>query len=139
MSNTHHFQAYLHSKKETLQQYSTSLEGIDSEERKRRLEVYGPNALEQKKATPIYMVILAQFTDPMIILLLICAVLARFMNDIRTAAILLLLVVVNAGIGYQQEAKAERLIASLKNMMQSKAKINVYGQLTEIDATRVVP
>jgi len=137
--NVHHFEPYLHSAEEALEQYNTSPDWITSVERKKRLSLYGDNALAAKKWTPKILVFLKQFTDPMILLLLGCAGLARWMQDIRTAWVLALLVFVNACIWFQQEAKAERLLASLKRMIQHTAKVMVNGKMTEILAKNIVP
>lgn len=66
---------------------------------------------------------LEQFKDLMIILLLVSAGIAWWLGDMRTTIILSALVLINARIGYSQEAKAERLLEKLKSMVQAKAKI----------------
>lgn len=137
--NIHHFEAYLHSAEEALTQYTTTPQWIGQAEREKRLSLYGNNALAQKKWTPKIVVFLGQFKDPMIILLLACAGLARWMQDIRTAGVLALLVCINACIWFQQEAKAERLLASLKKMVQATAKVISNGEMIEIQAKHIVP
>lgn len=82
---------------------------------------------------------LAQFKDTMIILLLVSAGIAFALQDIRTATVLLAIVLINAWIGYRQEAKAERLLETLKHMVQSNAKIRVDSQVQEILAENLVP
>jgi len=139
MTVEHHFIPYLRSPEETMKQYDTTKEGIDTEERKSRLTVYGENVLTHKQAVPGRVKFLDQFKDMMIILLIISAALARRLGDLRTATILLALVLVNARIGYHQEAKAERLLEKLKNMVQSHAKILVAGETQEILAEHLVP
>ncbi len=139
MQQIHHFISYLHSPEETLKQYSTTKDGITPEERSYRLSVYGENTLTHKHALPRWVKFLSQFKDLMIILLLVSSGIAWWLQDMRTATILAALVVINAWIGYNQEAKAERLLEKLKNMVQSYAKILVNGETQEISAFKLVP
>lgn len=135
----HHFSPYLHSPEETIQQYDTSKNGISIEERTHRISVYGENILTHKQTIPGRVKFLNQFKDMMIILLIISAWLAWRLNDLRTTTILLVLVLINARIGYNQEAKAERLLEKLKNMVQSHAKVVIDGKTQEILASQLVP
>lgn len=75
----------------------------------------------------------------MIILLIVSAGIAWWLDDLRTTLILCALVLVNAIIGYLQEAKAERLLERLRNMVYAKAKALIDGAPQEIETTDIVP
>lgn len=134
-----HFIAYLHSAEEALNQYDASSSWITKEERVRRQEVYGKNILSHKQHIPTRVKFLQQFKDLMIILLIVSAGIAWWLDDLRTTLILCALVLVNAIIGYLQEAKAERLLERLRNMVYAKAKALIDGAPQEIETTDIVP
>lgn len=139
MDKKHHFTAYLHSPEETLTQYATTKEGISETERAKRLSVYGNNVLDHKQRIPWWIKFLQQFKDLMIVLLIVSAWIARWLQDTRTTIILGALVLINAWIGYAQEAKAERLLEKLRNMVQAKAKIIDGGVTKELPSNQLVP
>lgn len=139
MQSPQHFVAYLHTPEETLAQYNATRAWISQEERAHRLTIYGKNMLNHKHRVPGWVKFLQQFKDLMIVLLICSAGIARRLGDTRTTIILTALVLINATIGYVQEAKAERLLEKLSKMVYAKAKIIVNNQPQEIETTQLVP
>lgn len=120
--------------KNVLELLKTSKNGLSHQASLDRLSKFGLNELQIAKETPLYLKILAQFKDLMILLLIASGALAFILGDFRTGGILLAIVLVNAYISYSQESKAEKIMNSLQNYMVEKAKVLRDGKLEEINA-----
>ncbi len=112
--------------------------GLSSDEVKKRLEQYGPNALDEKKQSK-WLIFLSFFWGPipwMIeIAIILSAILERWPDLIMIGALLL----INAFLGFYQEAKAGNAIQALKNSLALKGRVLRDGQWNEIDAKDLVP
>ena len=92
----------------------TNLEaGLDLFEVKHRRERFGPNQLTPKQGRSLWMRFLLQFHNPLIYILLAAGGVKLAMGGFVDAAVILSVVLINAVIGYLQEAKAERAIEAL--------------------------
>lgn len=130
---------YLRTVEETLASLTTTPQWISPEERQERLGLYGKNVLKETAKKSQLAKFFEQFKDLMIILLIVSAGISRYLGDVRTTIILAAIVIINALIGYLQEAKAERLLASLKKMVYSQAKVVERGELKEMSNELLVP
>jgi Ca2+-transporting ATPase len=113
--------------------------GLTAAEAGQRLHQYGPNALAEAKAEPVWKLFLKHYTDYMQIVLLVAAVVSLLIKEYRTGVGLLLLTVFNAWLGYHQEGKAEAAAAALGKMMKAVAKVRRDGSVTEVPAEQIVP
>ena len=139
------------SAKEVLQELNVdSAKGLSSEEAGERLLKYGPNKLPEKKKTPLFLVFLQQFNDPMIFILLAAALLSvaiSIYNSIHNAepfdfadpVIIMGVCVLNAIIGTVQENKAEKSLEALKKMSSPTCVVRRDGKLVELKAEELVP
>jgi P-type Ca2+ transporter type 2C len=114
--------------------------GLTKAEAAKRLEQHGPNKFAEGKTESRWHAFVRQYSDPMQIVLLVAGVgsivpLAQY----GTGIMLLLLTVLNAVLGLQQEGKAAAAVAALQKMMIIKAKVHRDGQLAEIPAEQLVP
>jgi len=90
--------------------------GLTNQEASNRLEKYGFNELTEKaKPSNIYK-FLMQFTEPLTVLLIIAGIVSLVIHDIIDAAVIFFVVILNAILGYRQEAKAENAMEKLKSM-----------------------
>lgn len=112
-----------------LDKYHTSLSGLDQEEAKLRLEKYGLNELKEEKKQHPLKTFLMQFVDVLIILLLIAAVAAFFIGDTIDAAVILIVIFLNAIIGFIQEYRAEKAMEKLKNLVSTEAVVKRNGDV----------
>ena len=138
------------SAKEVLQQLDSNVEqGLSSQEAGERLIKYGPNKLPEKKKTPLFLVFLSQFNDPMIFILLAAALLSvaiSIFNSVRNGEafdfadpiIILGVCVLNAIIGTVQENKAEKSLEALKKMSSPTCVVRRDGKLVELKAEELV-
>ena len=101
---------------------------------------YGTNSLTSKKKISIWQRFLAQFKDFMIIVLIVAALLSGFVAQEWTdAAIIMIVVILNAVLGVFQETRSEEAINALKKMATPNAHVRRDGQIVEIPSTELVP
>jgi Ca2+-transporting ATPase len=113
--------------------------GLTPREAEKRLEHYGPNKLEESKRRPIFLRFFDQFKNLLIIVLIIAAILAYYLGDFRSGTILLIIIFINAVIGFYQEYKAEKILESLKKVIEAKVIVIRDGKKIEIDQSQLVP
>ncbi|MEW6586675.1 MAG: HAD-IC family P-type ATPase, partial [Nitrospirota bacterium] len=120
-------------------QLGTSLQGLSSGEASKRFDEYGPNELKEgKKKTPL-MMFLDQFRDFMIIVLIIAAVISGFIGELSDTIAIIVIVVLNAVIGFIQEYRAEKAMAALKKMAALSATVMRNGVPETIPSSQLVP
>lgn len=131
---------------ETLSLLSTSQIGLSESKAHERLKVYGYNELKAKRKTNFFLIFLSQFTDVMVIILILACgvsfllgIVQHSEDEIIDGAVILFIVILNAVIGVLQEFKAERSLDALKKMVNPKAKVIRQGVLKEISAKELVP
>ncbi|MHB8880556.1 MAG: cation-translocating P-type ATPase [Thermodesulfovibrionales bacterium] len=118
---------------------NTSLQGLSSEEVQKRLLEYGPNELKEKtKKTPL-MMFLDQFKDFMILVLIAAAIISGIVGDPEDTIAIVIIVLLNAVIGFVQEYRAEKAIAALKKMAAHSALVLRNGEHSNIPAAELVP
>lgn len=122
----------------------TNLDGLDKKERLKRLEKYGLNKIESEKKESKIIKFLKQFKDLMIIILLLAAVFSfvqAIINDepITDSIIIVVVVVMNAIMGFMQEEKAESAIEELKKMTTVNTKVKINGCVEVVDSESLVP
>ena len=100
----------------TIEKLGTSLKGLSAEEAGRRLTKYGPNELQEKKKKTALAMFLGQFTDFMILVLMAAAIISGFIGEPVDTIAIIVIVVLNAIIGFVQEYRAEQAMAALKKM-----------------------
>ncbi len=128
------------SAEDALSELDTDLErGLTQQEAEQRLERYGPNTIERREAEPWWRVLLGQFLDPLIYILLIAAAVSFAFQEHVDAIVILVVVLLNAAIGFSQEWRARRAIESLQEMTAPKAVVVRDGEEEEIDGDGVVP
>ena len=115
--------------KEILEKYNTSKDGLNQSEIANRQEIYGLNELkEEKKQHPIVL-FLSQFLEALIILLIIAAIAAYFVGDVIDSYVILLVVFLNAIIGFTQEYRAEKAMEKLKSLVSTDAVVRRNGDV----------
>ena len=113
-------------------------EGLASTEAKKRLEQYGPNALEEKTESAL-LKFLSFFWGPIPWMIEVAAALSGILQHWTDFIIILVLLIFNAIVGFWQEHQAANAVAALKKQLALKARVKRDGQWTEIDAINLVP
>ncbi len=124
---------------------SDKTKGLTQRDFEVRLFEHGENKFAEKKKQSLIVHFLSQFKDFMVIVLIIAAVVSFFVSllqgerDFADPIIILLIVFVNAVLGFVQENKAEKALEALKSMSAPTAKVIRDGVRKEVDAKEVVP
>lgn len=112
------------------------LSTIDAEE---KLLETGPNELQEGKKKSISGIFLSQFKEVMILILLAAAIISGFIGDLTDTIVILIIVLLNAIIGFLQEYRAEKAMKALKQMAVTQARVMRNGNITGLPATVLVP
>ncbi|WP_332672877.1 cation-translocating P-type ATPase [Aromatoleum sp.] len=113
--------------------------GLSATEVADRLRRHGENRLAEAKPRPAWLKFADQFGNFLVIVLLFAAALAWAVGEFKDAIVILVVVVLNATLGFYQEHRAERTLAALKEMLAARARVRRDGRLNEVDATGLVP
>jgi len=125
---------------ETLTLLESDLQkGLDIFEVRHRQERFGPNVLTPPKGRSPLLRFLLQFNNPLIYILLASSIITAVIKDPVDAVIIMLVVLINAVIGYVQEARAEQAIAALAQAMTTEATVLRAGQTQRVPAAALVP
>jgi Ca2+-transporting ATPase len=117
----------------------TAFSGLTVDEAERRRQQSGPNELEQGKKKSPWLVLLHQFKDLMILILLVAAVISGLLGDMADTIVILIIVLINALIGFLQEWRAEKAMAALRKMAITHTHVWRNGELQQLSATDLVP
>ena len=118
---------YSQSIDEVLQQLQTTASGLTDQQAAERLRQYGPNRLAGAAKPTLLQRFVAQLRDPMLLILLVAAAVSGLTNylageSFAEAIIILVVVLLNAGLGVFQESKAEAAIEALQTMTAADRK-----------------
>jgi Ca2+-transporting ATPase len=121
-------------------QFATHLEkGLTTEEAAERLNKHGPNELIEKPRPGFLRMLLSQFNNFLVIILIVAAIVSLFLGEIIDAVAILTIVVLNAVVGVIQESKAEGALAALKKMAAPNAQVIRGGHQMTIPSRELVP
>ena len=118
-----------------MKKFNTSPQGISGDEARKRLKEYGPNKLQKKQNWRWLKLIGNQFNDALVWILLVAAFLAFLFHESRDVTIILIIVGINATIGFFQEYKAEKILDQIKKLTTDKSVVIRGGQKSEIEAS----
>ena len=113
--------------------------GLSDEEAARRLAELGPNELVDKGTRSPWLILWEQFTEVMIVILIVAAVVSALLGDYEDSIAIAAIVVLNAILGYAQEYRAERAMAALKRLSAPHVKVRREGHVREMSAGELVP
>ena len=113
--------------------------GLSSDEAADRLEEHGPNELVEQRSRPRWRMILDQFANTMIVVLLVASGVTAALGEYRDTIVILAIVVLNAAIGSVQEHRAERAMEALKELAAPTARVLREATVVEVPATELVP
>ncbi len=113
--------------------------GLSSTEAAQRLVRFGPNALHEKRGRPPWRMFLDQFTDFMILILIAAAVISGVVGDLEDTVAIVVIVILNAVIGFVQEYRAERAMVALRRMAEAAASVLRDGRVETISTAELVP
>lgn len=118
---------------------ASSWNGLSSDEATARLSRFGENHLEKHYRLHWARILLHQFSDILIWILLTAAFFSFVFGEFRDTGIILVIVAVNAAIGFIQEYKAERILDRLRDLETNRAIVIRDGEKREVDSRKLVP
>jgi Ca2+-transporting ATPase len=113
--------------------------GLNSAEVSARQTTFGPNRLKETPPRSPWLLLFDQFKGFLILVLIGAAFLAAAIGDKSDAAVILVVVVINAMLGFYQEYRAERSMAALKKMLAPTAEVRRDGEIITLSAEELVP
>jgi Ca2+-transporting ATPase len=113
--------------------------GLSSATATKRLAHFGPNALQEKRARSAWRMLLDQFSDFMIIVLIVAAIVSGVVGDLQDTITIVVIVMLNAVIGFIQEYRAEQAMAALKRMSEANANVVREGHILALSTSGLVP
>ncbi|PWJ47240.1 cation-translocating P-type ATPase [Faecalicatena contorta] len=112
--------------------------GLTEEEAAKRLQEDGPNVLKEGKKKTAAESFLEQLNDPLICVLLVAALVSFLLKEVSDAAIIAVVIIVNATVGVIQEGKAQKALEALKKLTSPKAVVRRGGTIRELPASELV-
>src|SRR5256712_245757 len=129
-----------------LQKLDSSPLGLTSREAAQRLSRFGPNELVQTAKVSPLRILLSQFVDVLVIVLIIAAIISASLGvlqgqneDLYDAVLIIVIVIMNAILGFVQEYRAERSLEALKGLAAPKAHVLREGGVVAVPSREVVP
>ncbi|MCA1995540.1 MAG: HAD-IC family P-type ATPase, partial [Coleofasciculus sp. S288] len=125
--------------------------GLTSQQVEERLQQYGPNELEETAGRSSWEILLDQFKNIMLVMLIAVAIISGALDllavhqgktegvPFKDTIAILAIVILNGILGYLQESRAEKAMAALKSLSSPKVRVIRNGRVLEVDAKQLVP
>ncbi len=124
---------------ESLALLRSSLQGITGADALARIQQYGPNELVEKARKTPLMMLLGQFTDFMILVLIAAAIVSGVVGEPSDTIAIIVILLLNAILGFTQEYRAEKAMDALKKMSAANALVLRDGKHITLQASELVP
>lgn len=118
---------------------NVTMDGLSSEDVEKRLQEFGPNELKKEKGKSSVRLFLEQFTDILIIILLVATALSMVIGEFYDAIVIIAIVMACAVLGFTQEYKAEKALEALKKMTAPTATVLRDGKEMQLPTIDIVP
>lgn len=122
-----------------LDELGADVNGLSAEEAEKRLAQYGPNQLPGRKRMTLLQIIVRQFVNPLIYVLIAAGGVSLALGEFEDAIFIGIILFINALIGAAQEWKAESSAEALQQMMKVNATVRRNGRNTDMNAEHLVP
>ena len=109
--------------RDILENLKTEITGLTTEEARKRLDEYGPNELESEKKKSKLILLMDQFRNPIILILIGAALISLIANKLISVYVILIVIIFNTFLGFFQEYKAEKSLEALKSMASPEAEV----------------
>ncbi len=130
---------YDKSAEDVLRMLDSSINGLSNDEAERRLLRFGENVLVEKEKDSPLKLLLSQFTNLLIVILIISSIISMSVGQTVEATAIIVIVILAGILGFFQEYKAEKAIDSLKKMAALHATVIRDGKEQTIEAEHLVP
>ncbi|WP_276502012.1 cation-translocating P-type ATPase [Terrimonas pollutisoli] len=130
---------YSISAEEALKLMGSNINGLDDETVQKKIEEHGKNELKGKKKVSPLVIFVRQFLDFMILVLIAAAIVSAFIGEGSDTIVIIIIIVLNAIIGFIQEYRAEKAIEALQKMAAPISHVLRNGNVVELPAADIVP
>ncbi len=110
------------------------LRGLTQEEADRRIKIYGLNEIKHKKRISPFLIFISQFNDFIVWVLIAATIISGFMGDVADAITIIIIVIINAILGFIQEYRTEKSLDALKSLAAPTTKVIRNGKIEVINA-----
>lgn len=128
---------YQKSREDVMKELNTSETGLSQAQAEESLKKFGRNELVEGKKKSAVRVFFEQYKDFLVIILIAAAIISGVLGDIESAAVILIVITINAVLGTIQHIKAEQSLNSLKQMSAPAAKVIRDGEIKVIPGAEV--
>jgi Ca2+-transporting ATPase len=118
---------------------NTTPAGLDPATAQQRLTECGKNQITNAKRKTVWQMLLHQFTDVMILVLIAAAIISGMVGELNSTYVILAIVLLNALIGFVQEYQATKAVEALQKMAANQARVLRNGLTVDIEAVDLVP
>jgi len=123
---------------DALHRLASGRAGLSTAEAARRLAIFGHNTLPREPLPAVWRLAIGQLANPLTLLLLAATLVSLAIGDAKDAAIIAVVIAIDAGLGTWQESKANRSSRALEKLLEIRAAVSRGGTVCEISAEAVV-
>jgi Ca2+-transporting ATPase len=124
---------------EVLKHFSSSINGLTETEAQERLAQYGLNEIRRERGISPIRIFLSQFNSFIVYILIVAVFISFILEEYIDGAVIIVILIVNAMLGFFQEYRAEKALESLKRMAALQATVMRDGRKKRIDSSKLVP
>lgn len=124
---------------EALARLGVGRDGLDEAAVERLRAEHGANTLPRSEPPTLFAIIVRQFINPLIAILIVAAIVSIFVGEIEDSVFIIIVILLNAVLGTYQEYRAEQSAAALQNLMTMQARVRRDGLVRSIEAEELVP
>ncbi|WP_343307207.1 cation-translocating P-type ATPase [Chitinophaga niabensis] len=124
---------------ETLQQTGSSMQGLNDNAVQQKLEEFGKNELETKKKVHPVLLFFRQFFEVMILVLVVAAVISAFIGEVSDTFVIIVIIILNAVVGFIQEYRAEKAMDALRKMAAPVSTLIRNGSTIQLPSIELLP
>lgn len=117
----------------------TKYPGLTTSEAEQLQKQHGLNLLPEQKQTPRWLIFVSQFKSSLVVLLLAAALISLLLGEVLDTVFILVIVILNAFVGYYQEIKAKNEITALKKLVVEKVRAIRNGSEQLLDSKYLLP
>ena len=126
-------------RKTILREFQTTEKGLSDNEVRNRKDIFGDNALKEKKRKGILKVFFNQFKDLLVGILIVAGIISIITDNVESTLVIFIVILLNAILGTVQYFKAEQSLEALKSLTAAKCKVIRNGIKQEILSKDIVP
>lgn len=130
---------YAQESNEVLAAFNSRMNGLDQEDARERMNEYGANQIRSGKKRSLLSLIAAQFNNPVVYLLAAAAGVSFFFGDVPEGIAIVVVILLNAVIGFWMEFQARQSMNALRKMDRITAAVKRGGKEFQVDAADIVP